>query len=175
MQQDVYRWCLCLYRLQISHTSISATNRNVNYARCPAQRRWHRLSEWGGDHIAFFLPINAANKSVVPNSNQMTVYYHTYKTTNHWCSFDAHFNVISNRYLRPLIIVFTTIWPYRYSGCPIETWPCGRAKCSNILTLFTLTQPKFIYLAKTFITLAIHLFINRYSQARPHSLPILYL
>jgi len=53
--------------------------------------------------------------------------------------------------------------------------PCGKAKRSNILALFTLTGLKMMYLAKRFIAPAIHLFINRYSQATTHHLPMIYL
>jgi len=36
----------------------------------------------------------------------------TYKTTNHWRSVDAHFNVLSIQHLLPSIIVSIMIWTY---------------------------------------------------------------
>jgi len=57
----------------------------------------------------------------------------------------------------------------------IETWPCGIAELCNILALFTLTQLKFMYLAKSFIAPAIHLLFNRYSQATSHHSPMICL
>jgi hypothetical protein len=50
-------------------------------------------------------------------------------------------------------------------------YPCGILERSDILVLFTLTRLQFLYLAKSFIAPAIHLFINRYSKvAALHSL-----
>jgi len=63
------------------------------------------------------------------------------------------------------------IWTCWLSFWQIETRPCGKAEPSNILALFALTWLKFIYPAKRFIVRAIHLFINRYSQATAHHVP----
>jgi len=100
---------------------------------------------------------------------------HTYTTTNHWCSIDAQFNVLSIQYLLSSMIVFIMIWTYWSSFWHAENWPCGKAEYSNILALFTLTQLTFMYLAKSFIAPAIYLFINRYSQATAHHALIIYL
>ena len=75
----------------------------------------------------------------------------------------------------PSTTVFIMIWTYLSSFWQIETWPWGKAKSSNIVTLFALTRLKFIYLAKSFIAPAIHLSINWYSQATAHHSRIIYL
>jgi hypothetical protein len=93
------------------------------------------------------------------------VNYRTYKTTNRWRSFDAPFHVLSIQHLLPLIIVFILIWLYRVAFCLIDTQPCGKAERRYEIALFTLTGPKMMYHAKRFIVPAIHLFMNRYSQA----------
>jgi len=101
--------------------------------------------------------------------------YRTYKTTNRWRSVDAHFNILFIQHLLPSIIVVIIIWAYWWSFWQIKTLLCSKAMHSNILSLFTFTRPRFIYLAKRFIVSAIHLFINRYSQATTHHSPIIYL
>jgi len=108
-------------------------------------------------------------------TTKSVVNYHTYKTTNRWCSVDAHFNVLSIQHLLPSIIVFILIWPYWLAFCLIETRPCGKAEQRYYLPLFTLTRLKMIYHAKRFIVPAIHLFMNRYSQATSYHSPIIYL
>ena len=99
------------------------------------------------------------------------VNYHTYKTANRWCSIDAHFSVLSIQHLLPLIMVSIIIGIYRKYFWQIETWPGGKAERSDILAMFALTRPKFMYLDKSFIAPAIHLFINRYLQATAHHSP----
>jgi len=69
--------------------------------------------------------------------------YHTCKTTNHWRSVDAHSNVLSIQQLLPSLIVLIMIWTYWLSVWQMKTRPCGKAKCSNILAWFALTQLKF--------------------------------
>jgi len=96
-------------------------------------------------------------------------------TTNRWRSVDAHFTVLSIQHLLPSTVVCIMIWTYGKSFCQIKTWPCGKAERSNILALFAHTWPKFMFLAKSFIVPAIHLFINRYLQASAHHSPIIYL
>ena len=66
-------------------------------------------------------------------------------------------------------------WTYRSSCWPIETRPCGKAKPSNILALFTRILLKFRYLTKRFIVPAMHLFIIRYSPATAHCSALLCL
>ena len=101
--------------------------------------------------------------------------YRTYKTTNCWCSVDAHCNVLSIQHLLLSIIVFILIWLCRLSLCLIETWPCGKAERRNYVALFTFTRLKMMYHAKIFILPAIHLFMNWYSQATSYHSPIIYL
>jgi len=108
-------------------------------------------------------------------SDQSTVNYRTYKTTNCWRSVDTHFTVLSIQCLLPSTIDFIIIWTSWSSLWQIETWPCGKAKCSNILALFALTRLKFMCLAKRFIPPAVYLFINRYSHAIAHHSPMIYL
>ena len=103
------------------------------------------------------------------------VNYHTFRTTNRWRSVDAHFNVLSIQHLLPSIIIFILIWLYWLSFCIIETRPCGKAERHNNLALFTLTRLKMRYHAKRFIVPAIHLFMNRYSQATSYHSHIIYL
>jgi hypothetical protein len=102
------------------------------------------------------------------------VNYRTYKTTSLWRSVDAHFNVLTIQHLVPSVLIFILIWLYRLAFSLIETRPCGKAERRNYLALFTLTWLKRIYHAKRFIAPAIHLLINRYSQATYHS-PRIYL
>jgi hypothetical protein len=90
--------------------------------------------------------------------------YRTYNTTNHSRFVDAQWKVLSIQHLLPSIIVFIMISTYWMSFWLIETWPCGKTEHSNILALFVLTQQNFMYLTKSFIAPAIHLFINRYPQ-----------
>jgi len=101
--------------------------------------------------------------------------YRAYKTTNHWRSVDAHFDVLSMQHLLLSIIDFIMIWTCGLSFWPIATLPIGKAKCSNFLGLFAPTWLKLIYLAIRFIAPAIHLFINRYTQAAAHRPPMIYL
>jgi len=101
--------------------------------------------------------------------------YRTYKPANHWRSVDTHFNVLSIQHLLPSIIVFILIWLYQLSFCMIETRPCGKAEQRNYVALFTLTRLKMMHRAKRFIAPAIHLFMNRYSQATSYHSPIIYL
>ena len=96
-------------------------------------------------------------------------------TTNCWRSVDAYFNVLSSQHLRSSTIVFIMIQTDWLSFCQIETRPCGKAERSNILSLFTLTWLKIIYLAKRFIAPTVHLFSNRYSQSTAYCSPIIYL
>jgi len=103
------------------------------------------------------------------------VNYRTFKTTNRWRSVDAHFNVLSIQHLLPSIIVCVLIRLYRLSFCLIETRPCGKAERRNYVALFTLTRLKMMYHAKRFISPAIHLFMNRHSQATSYHWPIIYL
>jgi len=132
-----------------------------------------RMSRWRCCCLFFLdkLPIHrlciTATKSLLN--------YRTYKTTNCWRSFVAHFDGLSIQHLLPSIIVFIMIWTYCLSLLQIETWPCGKANRSNIVALFVLTWLKFMYLTKSSIAPAIHLFINWYSQASTHHSPIIYL
>jgi len=103
------------------------------------------------------------------------VNYRIYKTLNCWRSVDAHVDTLSIQHLLPLIIVFILIWLYQSSFHTIETWPCGNAEQHNNRALFTLTRLKMRYHAKSFIAPAIHLFMNRYSQATRYHSAILYL
>ena len=64
-------------------------------------------------------------------------------------------------------------WTYSLTVWQIETRPCGKAEPSNILALFILILLKYKYLAKRIIALAIHLFINRYSQVTAHHSPMI--
>ena len=121
------------------------------------------------------LPIQAANISVIPNSDQITIQLPYLQNKNCWCSIDSHFDLLSIENLLQSIIVFIMFWTYSLSSWQIETWPCGKAEPRNILALFALILLKFIYLAKTIIAPAIHLFINWYSQATAHHWPIIYL
>jgi len=75
----------------------------------------------------------------------------------------------------PLKIVFIMIWTYWLSFCQKETQPSGKAVRSNILALFTLIQVKYIYPSKRYVAPAIHLLLNRYSQATAHYSPIIHL
>ena len=100
--------------------------------------------------------------------------YRAYKTTNRWHSVDGYFDVFSIQPLLPSIIVCSLIWLYWLSFRVIETRPCGKAERCISLALFTLTQLKMMYHAKWILVLAIHLFMNRYSQAADRS-PIIYL
>ena len=99
----------------------------------------------------------------------------TYKTTNHWHCVDEHCNVLSIQHVLLAICVFIMVWVYRFSSRLFETRPCGQAERRNYLALFTLTQLKMKNHAKGFIALAIHLFINRYSQATSYRSPLIYL
>jgi len=101
--------------------------------------------------------------------------YRTYRTTNLWRSLDSHYNVLSIQHLLPSSIIFIMIWTYWLCFWQIVSQPCGKAECSNILALFALKLLIFIYLATRFIAPAIHLFMNRYSQATAYHPPIIYL
>jgi hypothetical protein len=129
------------------------------------------LGSWWCHSCPKMLPIHwlcvTATKSLIK--------YPTYNTTNRWPSVDAHFDVLSIQHLLPSIVVFITIWPYSLSFWWIETLPCGKAERSHILALCTLTWQQFMYVAKSCIAPATHLFINRYPQATAHHLPIIYL
>jgi len=74
--------------------------------------------------------------------------YHAYKTTNHWCSVDAHFNVLVIQNLLPAITAFIIICNDGLHFCLIKTRPFGKAKSSNILAVVTLILLKFTNLAK---------------------------
>ena len=101
-------------------------------------------------------------------------HYCAYMITNGWHTVDAIFNMLSIQYPLLSMIVFITIWTTWVSFWQIEAWACGKAKHFDILALFALILVKFIYPAKRFIAPAIHLFINWYSPATAHHLPIRY-
>ena len=158
---------------------MSTTNRNINYTRCKDINLWIAIDAplrmgwwpccslfWPQKLLVRRLQI-AATKSLFNNC--------TYKTTNCWCSVDAHFNELSIQHLLPSIIVLIMIWTYWLSFSQIVTWPCGKIECSNILALFALRWPKVIYPGKRFIAPAIHLNINQYSQATAHHTQIICL
>jgi len=158
---------------------MSATNRNLDYPRWQANNRWGSIDAHSQNGtvtmLQSLLSIKAANTSVMHNSNQITVllpYLQDQKSlTLHWQSFKCIVNstsaAIDNCFHNnlTLLAIFLTDWTQR----------CGKAECSNMLGLFALIPWKFIYLAKRFIEPAIHLFINRYSPATAHHLPIIYL
>ena len=176
--QGACRCCFCAYKLPISLEWMSATNQKINYSRGNAQNHWPSVDAHSRNGVVtvlcliwlHMLPIHrlciTATKSLFN--------YHTYRTTYHWRSIDAHFNLLFIQHLLPSIIVFIIIWTHRLRFWQMETRRCGKAERSIILALLALKLQNFIYLAKRFIAPAIHLFINRYSQATAHHSPIIY-
>jgi len=158
---------------------MSATNRKINYSGCKANNSWRSVDSHSRNGevtvLVSPLPTTAAITLVMHTSDQITVELPYLQDHKSWHSIDAHFDVLSIQYLLPSLIVFIMIWTYWLSLSQIETQPCGKAKCSNIVSLFALKLQKFMYLAKSFIPPAIHLFTNWYSQATAHHSPIIYL
>jgi len=158
---------------------MSATNRNINYPWCKAKHSWWSSdahSENGAGTVwnlfcQYRLPIHP----LWITSTKSLVNYRTYRTTNCWLSIEAHFNALSIQHLLLSRIDFIMICLHQLSFCLIKTPPCGEAEQYNILALFTFTAWKMMYHTKRFIELAIHLFMNRYSQATSHHSPIIYL
>jgi hypothetical protein len=132
----------------------------------------HRIGRW--PHGYRFRLYKLQIRPLCITTTKSLERYRTYKTTNRWPSFDAHFYLLSVQHLLSSIIVFIMISLYQLSFCPIGTWPCGKAKCHNMIALFTLTSLNMMCHSKQFIVPAIHLFMTRYSQATSHHLPITY-
>jgi len=119
--------CHCWYsqwRLPISDKCMSATNRNINYPRCEAKNRWCTVdahSQNGAVTLLLsFLPIKAANTSLMHNSNQITVYLlylQNHKSLKHcWRSFQCFVHstsaAIDNSFHHDLnlMVVYLTDW-----------------------------------------------------------------
>jgi hypothetical protein len=88
--------------------------------------------------------------------------YWIYRTTNHLHCVDASFDVFSIHNLLPLITALRILWTYWLPFWMVMYGPFGKAEPTNVLALLSLIRLKLIHLAKWFILLAKHLFINHY-------------
>jgi len=158
---------------------MSATNQNITYSRCKAKNRWRSVDAYAKNGavtvLQSLLPIKAANTTVMHINAQVTgdlPYLHDHKLlTLRWRSFQCivHYTFAAvHKCFHPDL----TIWQ---SFCLIQTWPCGKAERRNDVALSTLTQLKMMYHAKRLIAPAIHLFMNRYSQATSYHSPKIHL
>jgi len=179
----IRQWACCCYfciqRMPISRKWISATNRNINYAKYKGKNSWCSVDPHSKSGavlmVLSLLPIKAAITSIMNDSDEIPGELRYLQDHNHWHSIDAHFNVLSIQHLLPSMIVFLMVWLYWLSFGEMETRWCGKAERSTILALCTLTWLKMICPAKRFIAPAIPLFLNRYSQATAHCSPLMNL
>jgi len=151
----------------------------VNYCTYMTRNRWRSVDAHAKNGVVTVLlslwPIKRPVRPLCGTTTKSLVNYRTYKTTNRWRSVDAHFNVLSIQHLLPSIIVCILIWLYQLSFCLIATRLCGKAERRKYVALFTVTRLKMMYHATRFIAPAIHLFMNRHSQATSYHSPIIYL
>jgi hypothetical protein len=164
--------------LPISHTWMSATNRNITYPRCIDNNfetmlmLMLRLGWW--PCCVLFWQLKVPICLLCITTTKSLVNSPTYKTTNHWSAVDAHRDGLSIQIMLLSIILFILIWLYWMSFCMIWTRPCGKAERPNNLALFTLTRLKMMYYAKRYIAPAIHLLMNPYSQATSYYSQMVY-
>ena len=77
MRQRVCRCCVCKWRRPISDKWMTATNRKINYPGCTANNRCCSVDTHSQNGpvtvLLSFLPLKAANTSVMHNSDRITV------------------------------------------------------------------------------------------------------
>jgi len=95
MGQGACRYCFCLQRQRIFHLWMFATSRQLDYTihktKNPSCSVDAHFQDGAGNVLLVFLPLKAANTSLMDVCNQLPFRLPGCNTNHRWCSLDAGF------------------------------------------------------------------------------------